>query len=156
MQNRGIIRADGKRLLDGSGRTFQIRGVNLGNWLVPECYMALADVGNFETGRYTIERGLRAMHIRWRVELTGDGIHRNEIPEIPVDALREAIVIFIPICEMKPSHIPRIFSKALKHLVRASNGSVYCLIMPCVAAHCASFMNADGDTPVSLRKTRQK
>ena len=74
------------------GRTFQIRGVNLGNWLVPECYMALADVGNFETGRYTIERGLRAMHIRWRVELTGDGIHRNEIPEIPVDALREAIV----------------------------------------------------------------
>ena len=57
----GFIRADGKRLLDGSGRPFQIRGVNLGNWLVPECYMALADVGNFETGRYTIERGLRAM-----------------------------------------------------------------------------------------------
>lgn len=27
-------------------------------------------------------------NIRWRVELTGDGIHRNEIP---VDALREAI-----------------------------------------------------------------
>lgn len=31
-------------------------------------------------------------NIRWRVELMGDGIHRNEIPEIPVDALREAIV----------------------------------------------------------------
>ena len=26
------------------------------------------------------------------MELTGDGIYRNEIPEIPVDALREAIV----------------------------------------------------------------
>ena len=31
-------------------------------------------------------------NIRWRVEPVGDGIHRNEIPEIPVDALREAIV----------------------------------------------------------------
>ena len=31
-------------------------------------------------------------NIRWRVELTGDGIHRSEIPEVPVDALREAIV----------------------------------------------------------------
>jgi hypothetical protein len=30
----GFIRADGKRLLDGRGRPFQIRGVNLGNWLV--------------------------------------------------------------------------------------------------------------------------
>lgn len=58
---KGFIRADGKRLLDGSGRPFQIRGVNLGNWLVPENYMALSDVGTFETGRYTIERGLRAM-----------------------------------------------------------------------------------------------
>lgn len=31
-------------------------------------------------------------NIRWRVEPAGDGIHRKEIPEIPVDALREAIV----------------------------------------------------------------
>lgn len=31
-------------------------------------------------------------NIRWRVEPSGDGIHRSEIPEIPVNALREAIV----------------------------------------------------------------
>lgn len=31
-------------------------------------------------------------NIRWRVEMEGDGIHRKEIPEIPVDALREAII----------------------------------------------------------------
>ena len=30
-------------------------------------------------------------NIRWRVETDKDGIHRREIPEIPVDALREAI-----------------------------------------------------------------
>ena len=31
-------------------------------------------------------------NIRWRVEMEGDGIHRKEIPEIPIDALREAVV----------------------------------------------------------------
>ena len=31
-------------------------------------------------------------NIRWRVEMEGDGIHRKEIPEIPVDALREAVI----------------------------------------------------------------
>jgi len=31
-------------------------------------------------------------NIRWRVELGKDGIQRNEIPEIPLEALREAIV----------------------------------------------------------------
>ncbi len=31
-------------------------------------------------------------NIRWRVEMEGDGIHRKEIPEIPIDALREAII----------------------------------------------------------------
>ena len=31
-------------------------------------------------------------NIRWRVEMTGDGIHRKEIPEIPIDALREAVI----------------------------------------------------------------
>ena len=29
-------------------------------------------------------------NIHWRVEMEGDGIHRKEIPEIPVDAMREA------------------------------------------------------------------
>ena len=31
-------------------------------------------------------------NIRWRVEMEGDGIHRMEIPEIPVDAMREAVI----------------------------------------------------------------
>ena len=31
-------------------------------------------------------------NIRWRVEMKGDGIHRKEIPEIPIDALREAVI----------------------------------------------------------------
>ena len=30
--------------------------------------------------------------MRWRVEMEGDGIHRKEIPEIPVDAMREAVI----------------------------------------------------------------
>lgn len=43
---------------------------------------------------YLIDEAVKYVikNIRWRVELTGDGIHRNEIPEVPVDALREAIV----------------------------------------------------------------
>ncbi len=31
-------------------------------------------------------------NIRWRVEMDSDGIHRKEIPEVPVEAIREAIV----------------------------------------------------------------
>lgn len=31
-------------------------------------------------------------NMRWRVEMGNDGIHRKEIPEIPIDALREAII----------------------------------------------------------------
>ncbi len=31
-------------------------------------------------------------NIRWRVELSSDGIHRDEIPEVPIAALREAII----------------------------------------------------------------
>lgn len=31
-------------------------------------------------------------NIRWRVEMEGDGIRRKEIPEIPIDALREAVI----------------------------------------------------------------
>lgn len=31
-------------------------------------------------------------NIRWQVEMNNDGIHRKEIPEVPVDAIREAII----------------------------------------------------------------
>lgn len=31
-------------------------------------------------------------NIRWSVGLSDDGIHRTEIPEVPIDALREAVV----------------------------------------------------------------
>jgi hypothetical protein len=34
-----FIHAEGKHLVDGNGRTFNIKGINLGNWLVPEGYM---------------------------------------------------------------------------------------------------------------------
>jgi endoglucanase len=35
----GFIHAEGKHLVDSSGARFAIRGINLGNWLVPEGYM---------------------------------------------------------------------------------------------------------------------
>lgn len=35
----GFIHADGKRLVDGHGATFAVKGINLGNWLFPEAYM---------------------------------------------------------------------------------------------------------------------
>src|ERR1700741_3332432 len=34
-----FIRADGKRLVTPDGRTFFVKGINLGLWLVPEGYM---------------------------------------------------------------------------------------------------------------------
>jgi len=36
---RDFIHADGARLVDGHGNEFDIKGINLGNWLVPEGYM---------------------------------------------------------------------------------------------------------------------
>jgi endoglucanase len=34
-----FIHAEGRRLVDGRGETFAVKGINLGNWLVPEGYM---------------------------------------------------------------------------------------------------------------------
>ena len=34
-----FIHADGTRLVDGHGDNFAVKGINLGNWLVPEGYM---------------------------------------------------------------------------------------------------------------------
>jgi endoglucanase len=34
-----FIRAEGARLIDGHGNGFAVKGINLGNWLVPEGYM---------------------------------------------------------------------------------------------------------------------
>src|SRR5277367_4009230 len=34
-----FIHADGTRLVDGRGGDFAVRGINLGNWLLPEGYM---------------------------------------------------------------------------------------------------------------------
>jgi endoglucanase len=36
---RDFIHADGTHLVDGRGNQFDIKGINLGNWLVPEGYM---------------------------------------------------------------------------------------------------------------------
>ena len=41
----GFVRAEGKNLLDPSGRKLLLRGINLGNWLEPEGYMFLLDGG---------------------------------------------------------------------------------------------------------------
>ena len=61
MVAKGFIHADGTCLAAGSGKTFRIHGINLGNWFVPESYMAVTDVGSFETGVYTYARAERAM-----------------------------------------------------------------------------------------------
>src|SRR5271155_1297853 len=34
-----FIHTEGTRLVDGRGATFAVKGINLGNWLVPEGYM---------------------------------------------------------------------------------------------------------------------
>ena len=34
-----FVHAEGTRLVDGHGDRFDIKGINLGNWLVPEGYM---------------------------------------------------------------------------------------------------------------------
>ena len=34
-----FIHTDGKRLVDGKGDTFAVKGINLGNWLFPEAYL---------------------------------------------------------------------------------------------------------------------
>ena len=34
-----FIHADGTQLVDGQGERFAVKGINLGNWLVPEGYM---------------------------------------------------------------------------------------------------------------------
>ncbi len=57
----GFMRAEGRNLYDGNGNLFQIKGVNLGNWFVPEDWMCVTTVGNFETGVYTQRRGIAAM-----------------------------------------------------------------------------------------------
>jgi hypothetical protein len=34
-----FVHANGRYLVDSEGHTLQLRGINLGNWLVPEGYM---------------------------------------------------------------------------------------------------------------------
>jgi hypothetical protein len=38
-QTRNFIHVEGRRLLDGGGHEFAVKGISLGNWLVPEGYM---------------------------------------------------------------------------------------------------------------------
>lgn len=58
MPKEGFVHADGAILRDGSGNHLLPRGVNLGNWLVPEGYMWKLDGG----------RGDRARRIEARIE----------------------------------------------------------------------------------------
>jgi aryl-phospho-beta-D-glucosidase BglC (GH1 family) len=41
----GFVQAQGKQLVDGSGQPLVLRGINLGNWFVPEGYMFNLDNG---------------------------------------------------------------------------------------------------------------
>ncbi len=58
----GYVQAAGTNLYDGDGKIMTLNGVNLGDWFVQENWMALSSVGDFETGSYTQQRGLDAMH----------------------------------------------------------------------------------------------
>lgn len=55
------VRAEGTDLYDGKGDPLRLRGVNLGNWFIPEPWMSVACVGGFGTGVYTLRRGREAM-----------------------------------------------------------------------------------------------
>ena len=57
----GFVTAVGENLYDGEGKLMCFKGVNLGNWFVPEPWMAAMNVGDYETGVYTLRRGTAAM-----------------------------------------------------------------------------------------------
>lgn len=57
----GYVHADGRNLYDEKGDLLRFKGVNLGNWFVPENWMCVTEVGNYDTGVYTQRRGNEAM-----------------------------------------------------------------------------------------------
>ena len=57
----GYVQAVGTNLYDGEGNILQLKGVNVGNWFIPEPWMSVTKVNNFETGVYTLRRGRAAM-----------------------------------------------------------------------------------------------
>ncbi len=57
----GFVQSVGTNFYDGDGNILFMHGVNLGNWFVQEPWMAVSNVGDFETGIYTQQRGLDAM-----------------------------------------------------------------------------------------------
>lgn len=77
----GFVQASGANIYDGDGNILTLKGVNLGNWFVQECYMSVADVGDFDTGIYTTKRAEAAM--RENPELTEEKI--EELYELYMD-----------------------------------------------------------------------
>ena len=57
----GFISARGGNLYDGEGRLFRFRGINFGNWLLQEFWMAVSSCEGFDTGLYTQKRGMSAL-----------------------------------------------------------------------------------------------
>lgn len=57
----GFVQAGGQNLYDEEGNLLLLKGVNLGNWFVQEYWMAVSDVGDYDTGVYTQQRALEAM-----------------------------------------------------------------------------------------------
>lgn len=80
--NTGYVQASGTNLYDKEGNLLLLKGINLGNWFIPEFWMAVSSVGNFDTGRYTQRRGMEAM--RANPNLTDEQIAKLE--EIYLDS----------------------------------------------------------------------
>ena len=56
----GFVHAEGRHLYDGNGKPLTLRGVNLGNWFIQECWMCVSSTESM--GRqYTSVRGLKGM-----------------------------------------------------------------------------------------------
>lgn len=43
----GYVQAVGTNLYDGEGNILQLKGVNVGNWFIPEPWMSVTKVNNF-------------------------------------------------------------------------------------------------------------
>ncbi len=52
-----FVHADGKQLAGPDGKPLMLRGINLGNWLVPEGYMFHFDGGPLRVARSTRSSG---------------------------------------------------------------------------------------------------
>lgn len=77
----GFVTARGVNLYDGDGKLFRFRGVNLGNWLLQEHWMAVSSCEGYDTGLYTQKRGMAAL--RANLEITPE--QADELETLYID-----------------------------------------------------------------------